>query len=131
MEDSLPKASVGRPVQGLITIVSGSHVNHLGLLILCSKIFSFRRGYHASTSPNTFLKKRYSSAFLDEAQSRIYPIEVGFKANLTFLCGTGRKQDFAVQPDHGFVRRAVRIWEASSETQEETAAHKEEKEEEE
>ena len=34
------------------------------------------RGYHASTSPNTFLKKRYSSAFLNEAQSRIYPIEV-------------------------------------------------------
>ena len=39
-------------------------------------MFHLLRGYHASTSPNTFLKKRYSSAFLNEAQSRIYPIEV-------------------------------------------------------
>jgi len=43
---------------------------------------SASRGYHASTSPNTFLKKRYSSAFLDEAQSRIYPIEAGSKSSL-------------------------------------------------
>jgi len=40
------------------------------------------RGYHASTSPNTFLKKRYSSAFLNEAQSRIFPIQAGSKSAL-------------------------------------------------
>ena len=44
---------------------------------------------------------------------------------------TGREQDFALQPDHGFVRRADRTWEAPSEAQEKTAAQQEEKEEEE
>lgn len=31
------------------------------------------RGYHASTSPDQFLKKRYSSAVLSKAQSRLFP----------------------------------------------------------
>ena len=53
------------------------------------------------------------------------------KAKSKSLLCTGRKQEFAVQPDHGFLRLAVRIWEAPSETQEETTAHQEEKEEEE
>jgi len=30
-------------------------------------------GYHASTSPREFLKKRYSSNLLDQAQTRLYP----------------------------------------------------------
>ena len=35
------------------------------------------RGYHASTSPDSFLKKRYSSALLDQAQSRVFSGKVG------------------------------------------------------
>ena len=92
-------------------------------------MFLLLRGYHASTSPNTFLKKRYSSAFLNEAQSRIYPIEVlRKKKKSNHVFDPGRKQEFFVQSDHGLLRRGERIWEA--ETQEETAALQEEEKEE-
>ena len=54
-----------------------------------------------------------------------------FEAILKFLCGTGRKQDFAVQPDHGFVRRPEWIWKAPFEAQKETTAYQEQKKKEE
>jgi len=38
---------------------------------------SSRRGYHASTSPKDFLKKRYNSPHLSKATSRIYSKEGG------------------------------------------------------
>ena len=34
------------------------------------------RGYHASTSPKDFLKKRYNSPHLSKATSKIYSKEV-------------------------------------------------------
>ena len=38
-----------------------------------SGLMKSSRGFYASTAPNSFMKKKYSSPFLADAQSKVFP----------------------------------------------------------